>query len=260
MKRLLLFLLLLPTLALSQPIIRNAYTTNSTAAGDARVVGIFDDEITSAQSYNGTFVGNLSGATNLPASSLTGTVTRPVTNSVVSSAATISPDVYVVGLWGDGSTLYLGPNSSQARVKLTSTLLTSRAKLSYNSSSVDSTPMWQLGGASGNLRVENDAGGLTNITAWGGRFAGNILATNGISSYSTVTPEPISPTGWTNIWTTNNAVLYIDGTITGWIIYDRSGGALYTNAAALTHDTAHLQPGWGISISGTGITGRALPF
>ncbi len=81
-----------------------------------------------------------------------------------------------------------------------------------------------------------------------------IAATNGIASYSTVAPVAITSTGWTNIWSTNNATIYMTGTASR--IYNRAG-AIIVNLPADTR-TVILQPGWGVT--GTGLTGTAVPF
>lgn len=102
----------------------------------------------------------------------------------------------------------------------------------------------------------------TNITilATNVFVSGSIVTTNGIGSYSSITPVVIAATGWTNIWSTNNAVVVFDGTTCFYTNYLRSGVAWYTNVAALAHDRVSLQPGEGIAINGTGVTGVAKPF
>jgi hypothetical protein len=91
-------------------------------------------------------------------------------------------------------------------------------------------------------------------------FAKSLGATNGIASYSSITPVAIAATGWTNIWSTNNAVVIFDGTTVFHTNKLRNNTPYYTNVAALGHDMVILQPGEAVDINGTGVTGIAKPF
>lgn len=84
--------------------------------------------------------------------------------------------------------------------------------------------------------------------------------TNGIASFSSVAPVAIASTGWTNIWSTNNAVVSFDGTTIFYTNKLRASTPYYTNTAALGHAMVILQPGESVDINGTGVTGVAKPF
>lgn len=84
--------------------------------------------------------------------------------------------------------------------------------------------------------------------------------TNGIASFSTVASVAIAASGWTNIWSTNNAVVSFDGTTIFYTNKLRSNASYYTNVAALGHAMVILQPGEAVDINGTGVTGVAKPF
>jgi hypothetical protein len=90
---------------------------------------------------------------------------------------------------------------------------------------------------------------------------GNTLTvTNGICSYSPTTPVVIPATGWTNTWSTNNAVCYLNLSAAIVTIYNGAGTALRTNASFAGIETIELHPGWGFNVNGTLIDGNALPW
>lgn len=91
---------------------------------------------------------------------------------------------------------------------------------------------------------------------------GVVRGTNGIASYSSVASVAITETGWTNIWSTNNAVIVYGGTtVSSW--KKRAGALTSTNITYPVfsgNNTVILQPGQAVVISGTGVTGSADPF
>lgn len=90
----------------------------------------------------------------------------------------------------------------------------------------------------------------------------SIIATNGYASLSSVASVAIDATGWTNIWSTNNAVVVFGGTtVSSW--KKRAGALTVTNITYpifTGNQTVILQPGQAIVISGTVVTGSADPF
>ena len=92
-------------------------------------------------------------------------------------------------------------------------------------------------------------------------FPSAITSTNGVASYSLVAPVVINSTGWTNIWPTNNAIVYFDGTAMTFTNKNSAGTQLYTNALAHTGAmSVILQPNGAVMIGGTGVKGIATPF
>lgn len=91
-------------------------------------------------------------------------------------------------------------------------------------------------------------------------YVGNITySTNGVASYAVDAAVNIAASGWTNTFG-KLAQVSFDGT---GIFYTNLNNALtpvYTNAAAIIHDTIILQPGGAVRIDGTGVTGRAFPL
>jgi hypothetical protein len=112
------------------------------------------------------------------------------------------------------------------------------------------TPIWKF---------ENGTNGPADLYV-----GGAAVVTNGLASMSTVTAVSIAATGWTNIWQTNNAVVYLDTAAAGLAFYvkNNAGTSVYTNAsAAIINATVMLQPGGAVVITaGTTPTGRAAPF
>lgn len=82
--------------------------------------------------------------------------------------------------------------------------------------------------------------------------------TNGLASYSTVAAVTIAASGWTNIWPTNNAGVYVNATAVSWIIKNRANTTLYTSPTLTAVTYVHLQPGWAVSAA-SGLDGTALP-
>lgn len=115
----------------------------------------------------------------------------------------------------------------------------------------------------GNTRVDVTATTLTLLTPTITGIATvekSLGATNGLASYSTVTAASIATTGWTNIWSTNNATVYIErGASVAVTVKDRSNTTLHTTGAHTSPLTINLQPGWGFSASGN-LSGKAVPF
>jgi len=54
--------------------------------------------------------------------------------------------------------------------------------------------------------------------------------------------------------------VYLDGTGMTYTVYNSAGTSVYTNAAAVASATVLLQPLGKVIVSGTGVTGRAIPF
>jgi hypothetical protein len=116
------------------------------------------------------------------------------------------------------------------------------------------------GSAITNLSVGSFPSALTNSDSRAVSLASTLVATNGIASYSSIFVVAIAATGWTNIWSTNNAVVVFDVTTCFYTNYLLTGASYYTNVAALGHERMILQPGEGVAINGTGVTGIAKPF
>jgi len=94
----------------------------------------------------------------------------------------------------------------------------------------------------------------------GAHFPQGVFATNGVASYSVVAAASIAATGWTNIWSTNNATVYVTASpATAITIKNRANTTLYTISAQTNLSTILLQPGWGFSASGN-LSGTAVPF
>lgn len=130
----------------------------------------------------------------------------------------------------------------------------------------------------GNLTIIGDIGTVQNISVNGtatftsGFYAaGNsnyvdgttyvqkaILATNGIASFSTLAAASIAATGWTNIWATNNATVYVTATAVAWTIKNRANSTIYTSPVLTATVPVHLQPGWSVNAA-SGLAGTALP-
>lgn len=113
-------------------------------------------------------------------------------------------------------------------------------------------------GASTDVNLKRGSAGTflvtTNLIA-----KGTLTATNGVASYSTTAAVNIAATGWTNTFGIN-AMVYYDGTAVTATLQDGSGSGIYTNASAIAHGDAMMQPNWRLILSGTGVTGRAVPF
>ncbi len=106
------------------------------------------------------------------------------------------------------------------------------------------------GAATGKLDVTGDI-----------RASQMMIATNGVASFSSVAPVTIAATGWTNIWSTNNAIVHFDGTVIFFTNVLRGNTPWYTNTTAHSGAmTTTLQPGEAIRIAGTSVVGRAKPF
>ncbi len=90
---------------------------------------------------------------------------------------------------------------------------------------------------------------------------GPLAATNGFASFAAVASVAIDPTGWTNIWSTNNASVVFGGTAVS--AFKKRAGALtatnITYPVFTGNQTVHLQPGQAVVISGTAVTGTADP-
>jgi hypothetical protein len=85
-----------------------------------------------------------------------------------------------------------------------------------------------------------------------------IAATNGFASYSTTTATAITPTGWTNIWSTNNANVRVTATGQTVTVKNRSNAIVDTLTAFNGSIVIPIQPGWAISAAG-GLSGTSWP-
>jgi hypothetical protein len=92
-----------------------------------------------------------------------------------------------------------------------------------------------------------------------GFFSGLVTAATGFSSSDTTAAVNIAASGWTNTFA-KNAVVYYDGTAVTATVYNNAGTAVYTNATALSGGSIMLQPSGKVILSGTGVSGRAVPF
>lgn len=128
-------------------------------------------------------------------------------------------------------------------------------------SEVAPTSFFSFNGRSQIYSPANGRLSFVNNTGVGAQIEANTaIITNGIASYSPVAAVAIAATGWTNIWGTNNATIYFDGTAIFFTNRTRAWVAYYTNLAGITWGTVSLQPGESVQISGTGVTGVAKPF
>lgn len=109
----------------------------------------------------------------------------------------------------------------------------------------------QADSGSGNARFNG------NLTV-----TGTLLVTNAVASFAATASTAITATGWTNIWSTNNAVVVYGGTaVSSW--KKRAGALTSTNITypVFTGNcTVILQPGQALVIEGTGVSGSADPF
>jgi len=124
-------------------------------------------------------------------------------------------------------------------------------------------PLFGFYDASGNAIVEANAtaSALKSPIVTGNLTGKNsLLATNGVASFSTLTAVSIAATGWTNIWSTNNATVYVTGTAVTAVLKNRANATIVTGTATTGTQTWLLQPGWAVTISGTGPGGTAVPF
>ena len=115
------------------------------------------------------------------------------------------------------------------------------------------TSLFSVGGeiGTGSLRVTNNA-----------TIGGSLTVTNGLASFAAVASVAIDTTGWTNIWSTNNAVIVYGGTaVSSW---KKRAGALTTTNITYPVFTGNctviLQPGQALVTSGTSVTGSADPL
>lgn len=115
------------------------------------------------------------------------------------------------------------------------------------------TSLFSVGGETGtdSLRVTNSA-----------TIGGSLRVTNGLASFAAVASVAIDTTGWTNIWSTNNAVIVYGGTaVSSW---KKRAGALTTTNITYPVFTGNctviLQPGQALVTSGTSVTGSADPL
>jgi hypothetical protein len=86
-----------------------------------------------------------------------------------------------------------------------------------------------------------------------------IAATNGFASYSTTAPAPIAATGWTNIWSTNNANVRVTGTGQTITIKNRSNATVDTLTSFTGTVVLPIQPGWAITAA-SGLSGTAWSY
>jgi len=85
-------------------------------------------------------------------------------------------------------------------------------------------------------------------------------ARGGVSTYLTTTPVAITATGWTNIWSTNNANVRVTcSTSTTITIKNRANATVDTLTFSGTV-IIPIQPGWGITAASGGLNGTAWPF
>ncbi len=180
------------------------------------------------------------------------------------TGASVFNDINIGGIlgWANGEEHTINAIFTEAGSKLGSMMFTydssnSRASWSvgnlYNGGSQTAKLLTVVG--TGNVGI-----GTTNPAA---RLAvnGSGLFTNGVASFSDVAAVTITATGWTNIWSTNNAIVHFDGTAMFFTNVLRGNTPWYTNTVAQTGAmTTTLQPGEAIRIAGTSVVGRAKPF
>lgn len=92
-----------------------------------------------------------------------------------------------------------------------------------------------------------------NVTA-----SGNVLATNGFASYSTLSTNSVGGSGYTNNQSINQ-VVYLNGTAVAVTQKDRSGTTIVPATTFTGTMTVVLQPGWAVTAA-SGLTGTAVPF
>jgi hypothetical protein len=99
-----------------------------------------------------------------------------------------------------------------------------------------------------------------NYTMWTNMtVASNLKVTNGVSSFSTVAATAIDATGWTNVWQTNNATVYVTATAVAFTIKNRANATIYTSPTLTATMPVSLQPGWSVNAA-SGLSGTALPW
>lgn len=103
-----------------------------------------------------------------------------------------------------------------------------------------------------------NAAGTSNFFAGVNYSQKSVLATNGFGSFSTLAAATIDATGWTNIWATNNATVYVTATAVAFTIKNRSQNTIYTSPVLTATVPVHLQPGWSVNAA-SGLAGTALP-
>lgn len=237
--------------------------TNAILATDANGVVVGTNRIDAASVVSTNFVGNGLNVTNLSTMNLVGIYTSPV---IATNPSAASQGIIINGntiSTYNNSWINLSPNGSgyvQAFGNgfLGSFMIVNGGGLFSQNGSV--TLNSSLGGSlaiSSNIFLHYTGSTLNRV----GFTNGVIYATNGLASFASATPIPIAATGWTNIWSTNMAIVEFTGTITSWT--NRSANfttGLRTNVAAVTWGQSILQPGQSVTITGTGVEGCARPF
>jgi len=109
-----------------------------------------------------------------------------------------------------------------------------------------------------------DLGNTADGKRWDGFFVNTITTgfsqvTNGTASFATTTAVAITATGWTNIWSTNNATVYVTATAVAWTIKNRANATIYTSPTLTATVPVTLQPGWSVNAA-SGLAGTALPW
>ena len=104
----------------------------------------------------------------------------------------------------------------------------------------------------------NIAGGNVSFNASG--ILSKSAAITNFATFSTVTAASIAATGWTNVWSTNNATVYVErGASVAVTLKNKDNTTLNTFTAGTNPLSISLQPGWGFSASGN-LSGNAVPF
>jgi hypothetical protein len=206
--------------------------------------------------------------TNLQATNIVGGVVTQAYTPVLTLNGGLLLTNLATGSWirETNGIITIGPTNGTANITINGNSGT--VVISGTSSTIggNTLPGWSGTGpfVAGRLLMDLTGNGniikTTGIDVTNPAFQGTLTATNGVASFSQTAPVNIAATGWTNIWSTNNAVVYFDGTAVTMNIVKADGTGVYTNATALGNGQAHLHPGWWLILSGTGVTGRAVPF
>ena len=127
----------------------------------------------------------------------------------------------------------------------------------------DTQPGLQLAGGDfgggGAFLTGLNAGNIASGTLGAARLPQQLSITNGIASFSTISAVAINSTGWTNIWSTNNATVYVSATAVAFTVKNRANATIYTSPTLTTTVTVTLQPGWAVSAA-SGLAGTAVPW
>ncbi len=200
---------------------------------------------------------------------------RHARGSSFTSLTAVAANDGLAGLFGRGATNGGFGGNSAAVTMFAAETFTAAAQGSYitfgttptsSTTRAERVRINQSGGVGIGSTVDPGANSLLvagSITGGSITATNSLLATNGIASFASVASVAIDSTGWTNIWSTNNAVVVFGGTtVSSW--KKRAGSGLTSTNIVYPlftgNQTVILQPGQAVVISGTAVSGSADPF